>query len=194
VHGKAHLWYILPYVRLKTDKTRALLSRVEGESTVSSDVSDAAEFAARIERLERTVHELRQELRLGERGHLPWWKRWRQNDVLEAEQFVVRDAKGVRRAYLGATADGWACLRMYDEAGNRCASVAVSREGCAHVRLYDGADEPRAALSVFPEGLGEGLVLRDKAGKPRVTVSVVEDGTGDLSIRDDGGRVTWKAP
>jgi hypothetical protein len=163
---------------------------VKGESSVSSHAPDVTELLARIERLERTVHELRR----ADRGPLPWWKRWTKPSMVEAEQFVIRDSKGVRRAFLGATGDGWACLRLYDEAGNRCASVAVSGEGRAHVRLYDGASTARAGLSVFPEDLGEGLVLRDRAGRPRVTVSLLEDGTGDLNIRDKDGEITWRTP
>lgn len=121
---------------------------------------------------------------------LRWWRR----RTVEAEEFVVRDSTGMRRAKLGMSVDGWVRLRLFDKSGERCVSLGVDPEGYARLRLYDQRGEPRAGLAVFPDSAGEGLVLNDQAGNPRMTFSLLDDGVPDLRILDAGGKVLWKAP
>jgi hypothetical protein len=123
-----------------------------------------------------------------------WIARWLTRRRVEAEEFVVRDSTGMRRAKLGMSVDGWVRLRLFDEDGQRCVSLGVAPDGSARLRLYDQYGAPRAGLAVFPESAGEGLVLNDQAGNPRMTFSLLDDGAADLRILDAGGTVLWKAP
>lgn len=149
----------------------------------------------RIDRLERTVEGLQGEL---QQSRFTRWamRRTRGNATrsVEAGEFIVRDAKGQRRAKLGMGADGWVRLRLYDATGERCASLGVAPDGRARLRLYDQAGEPRAGLAVFPDDLGEGLVLKDQTGHPRITISLLDDGSGDVTIRGADGKILWRAP
>ena len=123
-----------------------------------------------------------------------WVERWLTRRTVEAEEFVVRDSTGMRRAKLGMSEDGWVRLRLFDKDGARCVSIGVTPEGSARLRLYDQHGAPRAGLAVFPENGGEGVVLNDQGGNPRMTFSLLEDGAADLRILDVDGKVLWKAP
>ncbi len=123
-----------------------------------------------------------------------WIARWLTRRTVEAEEFVVRDSTGMRRAKLGMSVDGWVRLRLFGKDGDRCVSLGVAPDGYARLRLYDQRGATRAGLAVFPDSTGEGLVLNDQVGNPRMTFSLLDDGAADLRILDAGGKVLWKAP
>jgi len=101
----------------------------------------------------------------------PWWNaRWLTRRTVEAEEFVVRDSTGMRRAKLGMSRDGWVRLHLFDEDGERCVSLGVAPDG-----------HPR-------------LCLYDQAGNPRMTCSLLDGWAADLRILDKDGDVLWKAP
>ena len=120
--------------------------------------------------------------------------RWLTRRTVEAEEFVVRDSTGMRRAKLGMSTDGWVRLHLFDKDGERCVTLGVAPDGDPRLYLYDHYGAPRAGLAVFPDSAGGGLVLNDQAGNPRMTFSLLDDGAGDLRIIDAGGNVCWKAP
>jgi hypothetical protein len=123
-----------------------------------------------------------------------WIARWLTRRTIEAQEFIVRDSTGMRRAKLGMSTDGWVRLHLFDQDGERCVTLGVAPEGDPRLYLYDQYGAPRAGLAVFPDSAGGGLVLNDPAGNPRMTLSLLDDGAGDLRILDAGGNVRWKAP
>ena len=123
-----------------------------------------------------------------------WIARRLTRRTVEAQEFIVRDSTGMRRAKLGMSTDGWVRLHLFDQDGERCVTLGVAPEGDPRLYLYDQYGAPRAGLAVFPDSAGGGLVLNDPAGNPRMTLSLLDDGTGDLRILDAGGNVRWKAP
>ena len=123
-----------------------------------------------------------------------WIARWLTRRTIEAQEFIVRDSTGMRRAKLGMSTDGWVRLHLFDQDGERCVTLGVAPEGDPRLYLYDQYGAPRAGLAVFPDSAGGGLVLNDPVGNPRMTLSLLDDGAGDLRILDAGGNVRWKAP
>jgi hypothetical protein len=81
--------------------------------------------------------------------------------VVEAERFVVRDARGRARAELGCGRDGVTRLRLRDEAGVVRASLSQGEHG------------------------GAELVLRDAAGRERVCVGCGPCGSSVVTLYDD---------
>ena len=112
--------------------------------------------------------------------------------TVEAENFVVRDATGTRRAKFGMSEDGGVRLRLFDEDGVCCVSLGVTPKECARLHLHDRQGGLRAGLGVFPEDAGVGAVFHDQAGHPRVTVSVLDTGAADVRVLDEEGKILWK--
>jgi len=118
-------------------------------------------------------------------------RRQRQRTV-EAENFVVRDAAGRRRAKFGMSQDGGVRLRLFDQDGVCCGSLGVTPQDCACLHLHDRQGVLRAGLGVFPEEAGVGAVFNDQAGHPRLSVSVLGTGAADVRVLDEEGKVLWK--
>ncbi len=118
--------------------------------------------------------------------------RRQQRHTVEAENFVVRDARGRRRAKFGMSQDGGVRLRVFDEDGICCGSFGVTPDECACLHLHDQQGVLRAGLGVFPEEAGVGAVFNDRAGRPRLSVSVLETGMADVRVLDEEGQVLWK--
>jgi len=114
------------------------------------------------------------------------------SQTVEAEEFVVRDGTGRRRAKLGMSDDGGVRLRLLDENGVCCVSLGVTPEEHARLHLYDQQGALRAGLGVFPEDAGVGAVFHDQGGRPRMTVSVLDAGGADIRVFDEDGKVQWK--
>lgn len=118
--------------------------------------------------------------------------RGQRRQTVEAENFVVRDATGRRRAKFGMSEDGGVRLRLFDENGVCCVSLGVTPKEHARLHLYDQHGALRAGLGVFPEDAGVGAVFHDQAGHPRMTVSVLETGAADVRVLDENGKILWK--
>lgn len=56
--------------------------------------------------------------------------------VVEAERFVVRDAKGTTRAAIGLAPDGSASLALYDRQGDSRAGLIVRPDGSPGVVFH----------------------------------------------------------
>lgn len=112
--------------------------------------------------------------------------------TVEAENFVVRDATGRRRAKFGMSQDGGVRLRLFDEDGVCCGSLGVTPDECACLHLHDQQGVLRAGLGVFPQETGVGAVFNDHVGRPRLSVSVLETGAADVRVLDEEGKVLWK--
>lgn len=118
--------------------------------------------------------------------------RWQQRRTVEAENFVVRDATGRRRAKFGMSQDGGVRLRLFDGDGVCCGSLGVTPDEYACLHLHDHQGVLRAGVGVFPEDAGVGAVFNDHAGRPRLSVSVLETGAADVRVLDEEGKVLWK--
>jgi mono/diheme cytochrome c family protein len=71
--------------------------------------------------------------------------------VIEAERFIMRDAKGTVRAEL-AWSDGDAGLTLFDAKGKRRTRFVLSGDGLLNLSVYDRNGTDRAVLQVQPDG------------------------------------------
>jgi hypothetical protein len=92
--------------------------------------------------------------------------------TVEAERFVLRDARGGTGATLGWEADGTPRLALNDSKGQPRAVVAIGTGGTPGLTLLDADGSTiRAALVVGSDG-APGFALFDPAGKPRLAVAL----------------------
>jgi hypothetical protein len=92
--------------------------------------------------------------------------------TVEAERFVLRDARGRAGATLGWDADDTPRLALLDPAGRPRAVLAIGAGGAPGLTLYDtDGVTVRAALVVGPDG-APGFALFDPAGKPRLAAAL----------------------
>ena len=104
--------------------------------------------------------------------------------TVEAERFVLRDARGRAGATLGWEADSTPRLALHDPAGQTRAVLTVGAGGAPGLTLLDtDGVTARAALVVGPDG-APGLALFDPAGKPRLAVALFH---GSAPSRPAGG-------
>ncbi|MFQ5961286.1 MAG: hypothetical protein ACE5MG_07800 [Candidatus Methylomirabilales bacterium] len=90
--------------------------------------------------------------------------------VVEAKEFVLRDAKGDMRAVLALGPDGSVGLGLSDATGTARAWLSLGPQGSPSFALFDRAARPRATLRLWPDGV------------PR------------LALNDQKGNVIWSAP
>jgi hypothetical protein len=91
--------------------------------------------------------------------------------AVEAERFVLRDARGRVGAVLGWADDG-PRLALYDAAGQPRAALDVGASGAPRLTLLDADGRTlRAALLIGPDG-APGLALFDAAARPRLAVAL----------------------
>ena len=76
--------------------------------------------------------------------------RGRRRRTVEAENFIVRDSTGTRRAKFGMSEDGGVRLRLFDENGVCCVSLGVTPTEYARLHFRDQHGALRAGLGVFP--------------------------------------------
>ncbi len=145
---------------------------------MDTSASNLGSLAARIENLER-------QNRLYKRGGLALlflplplivMRQARPARTLEAQSFVLRDAKGNRRAEL-ATFDTGSMLRLYDSTGKFGATIAAVANGVGNLDLSGGA-------SLIVTRSGPAFILGNGNGQG-ANVSVTEH---DLSLNDSNGR------
>jgi len=92
--------------------------------------------------------------------------------TVEAERFVLRDARGRAGAMLGWEADDTPRLVLHDPTGQPRTVLAIGAGGAPGLTLLDADGKTvRAALVVGPDG-APGLALFDPAGKPRLAAAL----------------------
>jgi len=158
--------------------------------------ADLAAIVARLEKVERQNWRMKVGgivVLLVASGGLLMGQAMPKATTVEAEAFVVRDAKGTQRAVLHLAPDGGAALSFFDPAGIGRASLRVDREGSPDLTLIDQAAKTRAVLRVERNG-APGLVLFDPAGRPHATLYVVADGSGILQLTDKDEKQFWRVP
>jgi hypothetical protein len=130
--------------------------------------------------------------------------------VIEAQQFVLRDASGVARAHLRMGADGTPALLFLDRDGTprtvlapshlvlsgeepgTAAQLVVNRGGTPALRI-EKLGRLRAVLGMASDGtLALGFYGED--GKGRALLDVGAAGAAGLTLFTPGGKVAWSAP
>ena len=104
--------------------------------------------------------------------------------VVEAGQFILRDAEGKMRAELALRDDGALNLNLYDKDAHPRAGLGVSPEGPASLWVAD--DDGRATLT--PTRLDVASPAAGKAMLSRVSLGVRADGTPSVSLADRDGK------
>src|SRR5712691_2469647 len=103
---------------------------------------------------------------------------------VEAQSFVVRDAKGNIRAFFGMRPDGTMGLDLSDASGALHASLGLSDDGAPSLDLGDGALRNRISLSLASDGAPQ-LLMRDEEGEVRAQLALGARGVPDLSLSDE---------
>ena len=153
---------------------------------MAGETPDAANLLKRIEHLERAVEGLR-----GAVPHIQSDPQARRS--LEAEEFVVRDSRGKRRAAMGMDSDGSPKLRNFDEDEKVRIALSVLFEGSPTILLYDRAIDVRVALCASVDGLPY-IRLYDQHDRPRAGLDVFPDDSARIRILDRDGEAVWQAP
>ena len=117
--------------------------------------------------------------------------------VIEAREFVVRDAAGKARARLGMLSDGGWGLALVNAEGKFRTGLIVgpgtdaSRGGAAGVVALDQAGRLRLGLVANADG-PPGLTFMDEGGRKRIRLSITDAQESALQLDDRGGheRVT----
>ena len=108
--------------------------------------------------------------------------------TVEANEFVLRDLEGKKRAVLGLE-DGQPNLVLFDASGNAKVLLASTEDGPGLVFYVNG--KVRAVLDVMPDG--PRLVFYDEQKEVRAIMALVGDKLG-FFLYDARGEVLWKAP
>jgi len=105
------------------------------------------------------------------------------NETIEAEAFVVRDANGQARAMLSMANDE-PMFALYSAEGNTRVALSVTKGGSG-LTINDEAGKPRCGIALLPDGVTE-LGLTDSAGNLRARLNV-SDEIARLMFADSGG-------
>jgi hypothetical protein len=106
--------------------------------------------------------------------------------AIEAEQFILVDRMGMKRAEL-AMVRGEPLLEFFGPTGKtERASIGVDLKGTARARFYSSSGISQAALGVTGEGRA-GLALLDRLQHLRATFDVAIGGEPTLRLYDEQG-------
>ena len=104
-----------------------------------------------------------------------------------AEQFVLVDSHGERRATLSLDADGGPALALSDASGRARAAIRLGVDGAPSVVLYDTSGRRRLEVALKPDG-ATGLGLYDETGEGRTELVVSGTGAPSLSLYGPNGK------
>jgi hypothetical protein len=124
----------------------------------------------------------------------------KKNKVVEAEQFIVRDAKGRQRGLFGLDhpeSPGHSPVRigLYNE-GSSSAAMYLS-DGFGGVTVTSGGEDkgPRRSVQLFANPQeGTGLKVGKTGRQTGVLLQIDPRGTVALSMKDNAGKVVFSAP
>jgi hypothetical protein len=111
-----------------------------------------------------------------------------QSKVVEAEQFVVRDASGKVHAALGTVNKRAVSLALIDKNGNPRVVLGASSDGSPSLSFYDKGVNRRAVLGLRADDSPD-LALLDKDGKLRARLSLNDEDSATLVFIDSGGKI-----
>lgn len=110
-----------------------------------------------------------------------------------AEQFVLVDSHGERRATLALDQDGGPALTLSDANGCARASILLGADGAPSVVLYDTIGRRRLEVALKADGAA-GLGLYNEAGEGRAELVVSGSGVPGLSLFGPNGKRLAKLP
>jgi hypothetical protein len=110
-----------------------------------------------------------------------------------AEQFVLVDSHGERRATLSLDGDGGPSLTLSDASGRARAAVRLGVDGAPSVVLYDTIGRRRVEVALKAGGAA-GLGLYDETGEGRAELVVSGSGAPGLSLFGPNGKRLAKLP
>jgi hypothetical protein len=110
-----------------------------------------------------------------------------------AEQFVLVDSHGERRATLSLDGDGGPSLTLSDASGRTRAAVRLGVDGAPSVVLYDTIGRRRVEVALKAGGAA-GLGLYDERGEGRAELVVSGSGAPGLSLFGPNGKRLAKLP
>jgi hypothetical protein len=115
------------------------------------------------------------------------------SEVVEARQFILRDASGNVRAVLGSTPDGAVGLNLDDPSGRTRLTLDVDYSRSPGIDLFDQNGKRRAIVALGQHG-EPGAGLYDAEGKLRTSLDIPGANTPGLAFYHEGGRPAWGAP
>lgn len=107
-------------------------------------------------------------------------------DVLEARQFLLRDANGAVRGTWSAGPKGSIRLQLQAPDSKAGLSLAVLEGGASGITVRDSAGRSRAVLGLLPDQTVS-LLLADENGTTRTVLSLVRGGSSTLVFADRSG-------
>jgi hypothetical protein len=110
-----------------------------------------------------------------------------------AEQFVLVDSHGERRATLSLGAGGASALALSDASGRARAAIRLGVDGAPSVVLYDTSGRRRLEVALKADG-ATGLGLYDETGEGRAELVVAGSGAPSLSLYGPNGKRLAKLP
>jgi len=109
--------------------------------------------------------------------------------TVDAERFVVKDARGRPRATLGVDGDV-AALSLYDRDGRARAALQVAGDGTSRLGFFDRDGKSRIVLDAASDGVST-VGFYDRQGKAHAHLRVEADGTPALGLFDKEGQPIW---
>jgi hypothetical protein len=107
-------------------------------------------------------------------------------DVIEAKQFLVRDATGAIRGSWGTTENGSMRLQLQTPGSKAGLTLAALADGASGITIRDSAGRSRAVLGLLPDQTVS-LLFADDNGTTRTVLSLVRGGSSTLVFADRSG-------
>ncbi len=107
-------------------------------------------------------------------------------EVVEAKQFLLRDANGAIRGTWGASQNGAMRLSLHSPGSKAGLSLASLPDGASGITIRDSAGRSRAVLGLLPDQTVS-LLLADENGTTRTVLSLVRGGSSTLVFADRSG-------
>jgi hypothetical protein len=107
-------------------------------------------------------------------------------DVVEARQFLLRDANGAVRGTWTTSRNGSMRLSLQSPGSKAGLSLASLPDGASGITVRDSAGRSRAVLGLLPDQTVS-LLLADENGTTRTVLSLVRGGSSTLVFADRSG-------
>jgi hypothetical protein len=107
-------------------------------------------------------------------------------DVIEAREFLLRDASGAVRGSWASQPDGSARFMFQAPASKAGLSLSVLKGGASGITVRDSAGRSRAVLGLLPDQTVS-LLFADENGTTRTVLSLVRGGSSTLVFADRSG-------
>ena len=107
-------------------------------------------------------------------------------DVLEARQFLLRDANGAVRGTWGTANNGSMQLTLQTPGSKAGLSLTSMADGASGITVRDSAGRSRAVLGLLPDQTVS-MLFADENGTTRTVLSLVRGGSSTLVFADRSG-------